>query len=176
MKKRITLLFLVLSIVIKAQEVKKATSNFNFKIGLIGTWVAYEHALNKNLTINSEIGYVGAILKGTNGNRLDYIFKPMYNVEPRYYYNFDKRIDKGKKTNNNAANYLGLSFIYSSGNELTNTSIQARESFVILPRWGFNRNLSPSINFEFAIGTGYGCAKDIQGGIIGLDLKFSYFL
>ena len=84
---------------------------------------------------------------------------------------------KKAKTAHNAANYLALNFGYTTGNTLaiTNTNFEAEPGFVILPKWGFNSYISPKINFNFAIGTGYGWKKSKQGGIIALGLKFSYY-
>ncbi|HFS67123.1 MAG TPA: hypothetical protein ENK67_02820 [Flavobacteriia bacterium] len=50
-------------------------------------------------------------MKGTN-NKVDYIFTSIISAEPRYYYNFNKRIEKGKKILNNSTNYISAELFY----------------------------------------------------------------
>ena len=146
------------------------------KIGLIGGWLSYEKAISENFTIDTEIGYGGGFMKGTD-DKTDYIFTLIISAEPRYYYNFNKRIEKGRKTLNNSANYLSAELFYVP-DLLTATNrnnVTVNKSFGIIPKWGFRRSLSEKINFEFAIGIGYAWGENnIDGLTSALDLKFGY--
>lgn len=175
MKKTILLLCILISSIMYSQE-KQTTDQLSLKFGIIGGWIGYEKSLSKKFTINSEIGYEGGILINTH-NKVGYVFTTSFSTEPRYYYNFNKRIEKGKNTKNNAANYLSAELYYipdllTSSNR---KNISVTQSIVIIPKWGLRRSLSEHLNFEFAIGIGYEWGENnISGMTAALDLKFGY--
>jgi len=173
MKKILTVVFLSIFFITYAQNKNKTEDIFGVKVGFIGGWVSYEKALNHKFTLNSEVGYEGGFLKGTNNN-VDYVFTTIFSLEPRYYYNFKKRQDKGKSTNNNSANYISSEFFYVpdllSATNRDNLSIN--KSFGIIPKYGLRRSISDNLIFEFAIGIGYAWREnDINGVVLALDLR-----
>ncbi len=176
MRKTILLVLLFIGSLTYYQENHKAKDLFSIKAGLIGGWVSFEKAISENFTINTEIGYEGGFLKGTD-NKVDYIFTSIISAEPRYYYNFNKRIEKGKKTLNNSANYLSAELFYipdllTSSNR---TNVTVNKSFGIIPKWGLRRSLSEKLNFEFALGIGYAWGENNINGLTStLDLRFGY--
>jgi hypothetical protein len=175
MRKILTVIFIITIFSAHSQENNKLEDLFGLKVGLIGGWISYEKALNNNFTLNGEIGYEGAFLKGTN-NKTDYVFTTIFSIEPRYYYNFSKRQEKGKKTKNNSANYIGSELFYvpdllSSTNR---KNLDINKSFGIIPKYGLRRNISDSLVFEFAIGIGYTWGEnDINGVTSALDLRLN---
>ncbi|PQJ68719.1 hypothetical protein [Polaribacter butkevichii] len=175
MKKIITAIFLSAFFVTYSQENKNTVDVFGLKAGLIGGWVSYEKALSNNFTLNSEVGYEGGFLKGTN-DKVDYVFTTVFSLEPRFYYNLKKREDKGKKTKNNSANYISSEFFYvpdllSSSNR---ENLNVNKSFGIIPKYGLRRSVSDNLIFEFAIGAGYAWGEnEINGITAALDLRFN---
>lgn len=175
MKYILTVFFFNIFFISFSQENKKAEDIFALKAGLIGGWVSYEKVLNENFTLNSEIGYEGGFLKGTN-DKVDYVFTTIFSLEPRYYYNFNKRQVKGKNTNNNSANYISSEIFYvpdllSSTNR---ENLDLNKSFGIIPKYGLRRNISDNLIFEFAIGIGYAWGENNTNGVTStLDLRLN---
>lgn len=161
-----------------AQEEPQTEDTYGVKLGLIGAWGFYEKAIGNDFTLNSEIGYIGGFLRGTDA-KLDYVFTSVINLEPRYYYNLKSRHNKGKDIAKNAANYLGVELYYvpdllSSSNR---AGIDVSKAFGLIPKYGFKRNLSELINFEFAFGIGYSWGEhNINGTVVGLDLRLGFNL
>ncbi|MEG1198789.1 MAG: hypothetical protein RSD53_05310 [Algoriella sp.] len=92
-----------------AQE--KATDLFNANISVIGIGIQYEKALSDNFTAVGSLDYAGGFSYSNNdfsGSDFDYILTTSLSLEGRYYYNFDRRIGKGRNTKNNSGNYIAL--------------------------------------------------------------------
>jgi hypothetical protein len=175
MKKILTIAFIFTMFISFSQENRNTEDIFGIKVGLIGGWINYEKALNKNLTINGEIGYEGGFLKGIN-SKVDYVFTTIFSVEPRYYYNFEKRQNKGKKTDNNSANYISSEFFYVSDllSSTNRENLGVNKSFGIIPKYGLRRTISGNLSFEFAFGIGYAWGENnINGVTSALDLRLN---
>lgn len=179
MKKRIiTIVFVIASNLIFAQNTETLVDRFSIKAGIIGVSTAYEKVFNDHFTINSEISYQGGFFWGTRyEDDFNYIFTTVLSVEPRYYYNVEKRLNKGKTLNNNAANFISANVYYvpdwltSSNHE----NVDVVKTFGIIPKYGLNRNISKNINFEFAFGIGYAWGEDNYNDIaLALDLRLSF--
>ena len=177
MKKTLTAFFLSVIFVSYAQEDKRTTDIFSFKVGVIGAWLSYEKAVNDHFTLNSEFGYVGGFFKGTN-SKADYVATTTFNLEPRHYYNFNRRSGKGKETKNNSANYISSEFflipdLLSSTNR---DNLFVNRSLSIVPKYGLRRSISEYLIFEFAFGIGYQWVENKNNGVtatlnLSLNLK-----
>lgn len=180
MKKSILLLFICLgALSLYSQEKPTPVNNgqttdiFGAQVGVLGAWIHYEKSLDKNFTIDGSLGYTGGLLKGTD-NKLGYIFTTKISVEPRYYYNIEKRFKQGKKTMNNSANFLALdlSYIPDWGTSANKGNVGVDQSFAVIPKYGLRRALSHNIDFHFAFGIGYQWNNENTDGVaVGLDLK-----
>jgi hypothetical protein len=177
MKKIILVAFMGVVIFSNAQEKQKLEDIFSVEAGLIGVWINYEKVLSNNFTLDTEFGYTGGVLRGTNNRSIDYIFTTIFSFEPRYYYNFNKRLLEERSITNNSANYFTVQFYYVP-NWLTESNRQGagvESNFGIIPKWGFRRNLVQNLNFDFAIGIGYSSAKYREKHIqTALDIRLSY--
>lgn len=90
---------LLLASFASAQE--KATDLFNANISFIGIGVQYEKALNDNFTAVGSLDYIGGFSYSedwSGESDFDYILTTNISLEGRYYYNFNRRIGKGKNT------------------------------------------------------------------------------
>ncbi len=173
--KLLLIVFVLGTTFLGAQETQKLESFFSVKAGLIGVWAGYEFPVSKSITIETEIGYQGGLLGGTCRD-LEYIFTSNFSAEPRYYYNFFKRIEKGKMTRLNSANFLALELSYFP-NLLTSTNkdnIKVEKTFNVIPKWGLRRSLSSQFFFDFAIGIGVAFHEKGSSGTGALDIKFGY--
>jgi hypothetical protein len=172
-KKIATIVGLLLTMTVLSQENQKVVDMLGIKVGPIGTWVHYERALNKDLTVNAEIGYEGSFFQGTK-DKIDYAFSTTFSLEPRYYYNFVNRQKRGKNVDNNSANYLAAEIFYvpSLFTATNREDLQVNKTFGIIHKYGFRRVLSVSMNIECALGLGYAWIENKKNGAtVGLDIK-----
>jgi len=160
-----------------AQESNGVENVHSAKITFLGLSYSYEHAIGKQAVLNGELKLAtgfGANYFFDEGKTWHVVF-PMLRVEPRYYYNYLKRVGKGRKTVNNSANYLALS-INKSFNPIIKTSgVSLINQFSVIPKWGIKRTMGQNFFFETAIGVGYRYDKiDKSRASLGFDLQFGY--
>lgn len=140
-----------------AQE--KATDLFNANISVIGIGIQYEKALSDNFTAVGSLDYMGGFRYSYSdfyGSDFDYILTTSLSLEGRYYYNFDRRIDKGRNTKNNSGNYIALkgNFIpdwltASNGDRL---NVDPQGSLTV--NYGLKRSFAQNFFYEFYTGLG----------------------
>jgi hypothetical protein len=131
--------------------------------------------MGNQFTLNGQFSVEGGFFGSSNN--FNYIFVPSFNLEPRWYYNLNRRMNKGKKTLNNGSNYVSIEFSYVpnwfSINSLDNIVI-VQPHYYVIPKWGLRRTIGNRFSFEFAMGYGaYLTAGEISGQF-GLDLRFGY--
>ena len=140
-----------------AQE--KATDLFNANISVIGIGIQYEKALSDNFTAVGSLDYMGGFRYSYSdfyGSDFDYILTTSLSLEGRYYYNFDRRIGKGRNTKNNSGNYIALkgNFIpdwltASNGGRL---NVNPQGSLTV--NYGLKRSFAQNFFYEFYTGLG----------------------
>lgn len=117
----------------------------------------HEQKMNKDFFLRAEAG----ILTG-------YVKKHLtlgagFSIQPRWYYNTEKRQALGKKTAGNSANFLGLNTFFTLPNNL---SLQKDQESRFFPNdynkalrfsadWGIRRRPHKSFNWELGAGLGY---------------------
>jgi len=146
----------------------------SFDVGFLGSWLSYEKPLGKQWAFNSQLGMEGGFSGG--GGDFDYVFTPTITVEPRFYYNLHKRVNKGRKTMNNSADYLTLAGGYVPALfAVTNEDVELIPQFTLIPKWGLRRTIGQRFKFEFAAGYGLAIREQEAVGQLDLDLNFGYF-
>lgn len=96
-------------------------------------------------------------------------------IEPRFYYNLQKRHRKDKRTFGNSGGYLSVNFGYSFPIAITN-GWKAASIYTITPYWGFRRVWKHFL-FDLAGGVGYNGSTNGTSSIrptlkIGLGYRF----
>lgn len=163
MKKLLVLAITVtLSQFVSAQEQKGSLQKglASVDIGFLGSWLTYERQVSSQLTLHTQLGLEGGLFGG--GGDFNYAFTPTISVEPRFYYNFNERVAKQKKTINNSANYFTLTGTYIPGLfTVTNDDIEADAALNLIPKWGLRRTIGKNFKFDFAVGYGvaFGCTN-----------------
>lgn len=159
MKKTIILFTIIISNLIFSQKLNKDVENsiFSTQIGIAGIWFNNEAKINKNTVLRSEIGLSAGFWGGSYYEKKGFLLTPLLRLEPRYYYNIDRRLSKGKNIENNSANFFSLKstfhpnwFVISNYDNLNIIS-----DFSIIPTYGFRRNINKNFNYEFSFGLGY---------------------
>jgi len=158
-----TLLTIFVSTNLFAQE--KATDLFNANISFIGIGIQYEKALSDNFTAVGSLDYIGGFRYSNSdyyGSDFDYLLTTNLSLEGRYYYNFDRRISKGKNTKNNTGNYVALKGNYTPDWLTTSNSdnISVNPQGMITLNYGLKRAFSQNFFYEFYTGLGLALYQD----------------
>lgn len=116
---------------------------------------ANDIALRSSANLNAGFWFGDEIESG-------FILAPELSLEPKYYYNLERRARKGKSTARNSGNYISLDvkyfpdwFVISSEKDLNVLS-----SIGIVPTYGIRREFGSNFNYEFKVGFGYGFLLD----------------
>jgi hypothetical protein len=160
MKRVIAILILAFNLNINAQEVGVEKSIFGIQTGFgvqTGIWFNNESKLSNSIVLRSEIGLEKDFTVGDHYDGAGFILQPVLTVEPRYYYNLEKRNSKGKKTANNSGNYISIKtsyhpdwFVINLADNVTKTA-----DLAIVPTWGLKRQIGNHFTYETAVGFGY---------------------
>jgi hypothetical protein len=151
-------LFLLFCPLIKtiAQDTLSVEKN-QFKIDFLNPGFTYEHGLTTNSTLFSEVGLALAYSYSDYFGS-SFIMTPFISEEYRYYYNFERRIKKGKNILRNSGNYLGLNASYyfiPLGHE--------NENYVggsqLAAFYGLQRTSKRGFNIGYQVGVGYEISK-----------------
>ncbi len=149
------MIFLIgIYISVNAQNEGVEKSMYTIQTGVLGIWLNHECKITNEISLRTEIGLDGGI---SVGNKTIYGLAPKIAIEPRWYYNMDKRITNGKFTNNNSANFItvGVSYISDWFAIANQKNVTAANQVTIIPKWGIRRTISKS-NFNYEVGIGIG--------------------
>ena len=109
----ITLLCSLSTFVIFAQEANVEKSIFRVQTGVFGLWDHNETKLNDQFILRSEIGLEDQFLTRAYYNSTsNVVLRPVLNLEPRWYYNLNKRLSQSKDIDGNAGNFAALKLSY----------------------------------------------------------------
>ncbi len=153
-----------------AQDASVEDSFFGLQTGLLGIWVHNETKLSSEIALRTEIGLDTGLF--INDNNLGFLLTPVITLEPRWYYNLNKRQGKSRNIKYNSGNFLSLDVSYnpdlfvisSTNNAFINNQVS------IIPKWGIRRSIG-HFNYEAGIGIGYRYIFDnINEGETELDL------
>lgn len=171
----ITFLFFISSYS-QNDELETAVS---FKVGVIGGWASFEQPINDKLLIHLEFGQEFGLYKNLFSSKTEFIATNTLSLEPRYYYNRQKRKENGKSIATNTGNYLALELqrvpdwmTYSSDD-----NVRISKATSIFPKIGMKRRITNFSTFELAGGIGYQWDDNGRNGIAAaLDIKLSFIL
>lgn len=136
-------------------------SIYGFQTGFLGAWFYNESRLSKQFALRGQVGFDFRI----EGFREFESFGPndgFYGIlhlslEPRWYYNLEKRLKKERKIDRNNGNFFAL--LASSNLEsisfTSDDNIRSLDQIRVIPKWGLRRNLGKHFNYEIGIGFGY---------------------
>ncbi|TMI65827.1 MAG: hypothetical protein E6H07_07935 [Bacteroidetes bacterium] len=168
------LLFLAHFFSSAGQEAKSSTklsSLIKLDLGGQGLGLTYEPRLSDKILLVISGGVGGGYDIAEGFMEINYAYPAMYfSLTPKYYYNRQRRIEKGKGTFLNAGNYIGIRVKYVGANEMYRNSMMANL------HWGMQRALGQRWTFNFHVGAGYAQDIDYNFGTIypAVDFAFSY--
>ena len=160
--KKITFIFLSFLLF----QISKAQDSVSVEKSLIGTSVSplgslsfdYEVKLSKEWTLLSNIGFSYDYDKENNSsNSKGYSLRPFLVLEPRWYYNIDRRSKLSKNIKFNTGNYWSLDIKYSPKSVLATNQFYYEFSNAVyfLPSYGLRRTISKNIYFDGSLYAGY---------------------
>ena len=151
-------------------------------LGLRGISITYEPKLSNKVSIELSGGIGGGYDISFQDftytwNLLDPALYAI--VNPKYYYNRNKRQAKGKTTELNSGNYIGLGIKYTSRGISESTEVW--DALLLNLHWGMQRAIGKRWTFNTHAGVGYAIdATDLSNssGTVypALDLRFAYIL
>lgn len=153
----LTLTFCGLTFITNAQDASVEKSTYGIQTGFLGIWAHNESKLSNQIALRSELGLdtgiFGSDVKDINGIFL----APTITLEPRWYYNLNKRQNKSKRIDGNSGNFISIKttyhpdwFVISNEDNLNFIS-----DISIIPTWGIRRNIGNHFNYEAGFGIGY---------------------
>ena len=153
-KLTIVLLILFTSFSFAQEEPSVEKSIFGIQTGILGVWVHNETRLTNSIALRTEIGLDFGI--NGNDNTTTTALIPSIRVEPRWYYNLEKRIAKNRKIANNSGNFLALNVAYNPDwfyiSNKENINVISTVAFI--PKWGIKRTVGNHFTYEAGIGLG----------------------
>lgn len=179
-------LFCLSSSLAQSQRASVEKSVSGVQTGFLGIWVHNEFKLSNRIALRIELGFDGGFFGGIgfdsrNGN---FLLAPVFTVEPRWYYNLNKRNKKSKRIDGNSANFITLQTSFNPDwfliSNVKNVSIDSQVSFI--PTWGIRRNIANHFNFEAGAGLGYilyfernfGRRNSYGGAAINIQVRIGY--
>ena len=157
MKKIIAFIIFGLTINSNAQKASVEKTLFGIQTGFAGLWLNNETKLTNSIALRSEIGIENDFAVGDHYSGTGFILQPVLNIEPRYYYNLEKRNSNRKKISKNSGNYVSIKTSYHPDWFVINLdeNITKIADLSIIPTWGIKRQIGNHFNFETGIGFGY---------------------
>jgi hypothetical protein len=149
-------------------------STFAIQTGFLGVWINNEAKLSNQIAMRTEFGMYTAIINEINSSSTGFIISPVITAEPRWYYNLDERVAKGKNISGNSGNFFSINISYMPNwFEISNIDISERvNGFSVTPTWGIKRNFGKNFNYETGIGVGYGRQiRELNGYWEGVDIN-----
>lgn len=178
MKKIVLFLIVGFSLNANAQEASVEKSIFGIQTGFgvhVGIWFNNESKLSNSIALRSEIGLEKDFTIGDHYDGAGFILQPVLTLEPRYYYNLEKRNLKGKKTNNNSGNYISIKTSYHTDWFVVNLAdnVTKTADLAIVPTWGLKRSIGNHFTYDTALG--FGCRvvylkeNSVNGNVQNVD-------
>ena len=109
----LTLTLFGLAFISKAQDASVEKSTSGIQTGFLGIWAHNEAKLSNQIALRSEIGFDSGIFGGSFYNTTGFVLAPVITLEPKWYYNLNKRSSKLKRISGNSGNFVSLKSSYN---------------------------------------------------------------
>ncbi|MGJ8550280.1 hypothetical protein [Winogradskyella wichelsiae] len=151
------LIFSTSFLTVTAQSTSVEKSVFGIQTGFLGFWGHNESKLSNSIVLRSELGFDAGIFSNNFEDGSLFILVPAITIEPRWYYNLNKRVSKSRRIDGNSGNFISIKTTYHP--DLVIGSLDDNHNFIsdisIIPTWGIRRNVGNHFTYETGIGLGY---------------------
>jgi hypothetical protein len=168
----------------KSQNAGVEKSTSGIQTGALGVWLHKEIKLSNPIALRVEIGMDAGIWGGTFYPKTGYLITPVITIEPRWYFNLNKRMSKSRKIAGNSGNFLTVqSSFHPNGLAISNyKDVEIVNQVSFIPTWGLKRNIGKHFTYETGIGIGYrylfsksaGYSRNYDEAALNLHLRFGY--
>ncbi len=170
--KAVLLILCLFSLQSKAQEASVEKHVLGVQVGIHPLSGYYEMKLADKIALRGELGFGFAWSGGGySDNSAEWAILPSLVVEPRWYYNLQRRVNKNKRIDGNSGNYLSLCTGVHPGFDIGSKDVEFYPSLYTIPMYGLRRNIGKRFNFETAFGVGYGWVFEEYKLLDGSTLK-----
>lgn len=139
-----------------SQEDKSHTCSV-FRVNFINPSFDYEIKIKQELTfsINLGVGYGGAYKNlTTSASGWLYMYSPFLDFQFKHFHNLENRVKKGRSTDYNSGNFLGVKF-FARGKAIESNFTRTNDfDYLVGPMWGMQRSYR-RIHILFDIGFNY---------------------
>lgn len=184
MKIQLSIIFFLVIFTSNSQSTSVEKSIYGIQTGVLGIWGYREVKLSRELALREELGFDTGIFGGSFYPKTGYLIVPVLTLEPRWYYNLEKRHSNSKSIAGNSGNFLSLqtSFRPNWFSISNYENIKIVNQISVIPTWGIRRNLGKHFNFETGIGLGVryyfaknqGYINNVSKAAINLNLRVGY--
>lgn len=131
-------------------------SFYGIQTGLLGIWGHREIRIDDEFALRAEIGLESHLWIGFDEETI-FAMRPSLTLEPRWYYNLEKRTEKSKRTAHNSGNFIAFRTKYFPDIFAISNYDNAEfgNDFSAELNWGIRRAIGKHFNFETAFGLGY---------------------
>lgn len=180
----LTLTFCGLTFIAKSQTVSVEQSTFGIQTGFLGIWVHNEAKLSNQIALRSELGFDSGIWGGSFYEKTGFLLTPVITLEPRWYYNLNKRKSRSRRIDGNSGNFISIKTSYHPDWFVISNydDIRVISDISMIPTWGIRRHIGEHFTYEAGIGIGYrytfakqaGYSEDESEAALNLHLRIGY--
>lgn len=134
-----------------SQDQKNVESQF--LVNALWPGISYELAVDKNITLKFDAATSLGVISFDNSG---FDLFPRFDVQLRSYYNFERRIEKGKTTSGNSGNYYGIHSYYASDTSLLGNDFEPDLANIIV--------FGPASFETLYVGATFGMQRTYQSG------------
>ena len=170
-------LSLLFSVACFSQDKKDVDVTDVFKANFFDAGISYEKRIGNSQTLCGQAFLATSIYIGYSsyfGNTSGIDIYPALTLQYRYYYNGNRRNEKGKRTAMNSMNYFNFvteAEFYTDRSWGQNVS---RVYKIIGTTWGFQRNYAKRFALDINVGLGYGFSRKTVMGYPGEYTTISF--
>ncbi len=148
------LLFLSFGVGAIAQSANNV-ENQQLTLNVLLPGIIYEHGLSQNSTIAAEIT-MGFAYRESDFVESGFGIYPIGRLQYRHYYNFERRLAKGKNIAGNTGNYIAPTIAIQGGKAIIGDLNYVSDYFGgIGAVYGLQRTGQKGLQFRFEVGPGY---------------------
>ncbi len=106
-------------------------------------------------------------------NGIIYIIAPFVDLQEKWFYNMNKRIRKGRTTENNSGNFISMRAIGRGSSIAENVHRTTNYDFAFGPTWGIQRKYGEKFHLLFDIGPQYYTDFEGRGNIFPIIFQLN---
>lgn len=148
-------LFLFLMANICLAQTNKNVEDHQFTINFLLPGVVYEHGVSQNSSITAE-ATIGFAYRDSDLFDSGFGIYPIGKLQYRHYYNFQRRLDKGKHISGNSGNYIAPMVALQGGKAVIGDLDYSSDFFAGTGAvYGLQRTGRKGLSFRFEVGPAY---------------------